>query len=206
MLRTRVENLNGEWKQVERAPEFLEYLHGCVGERRVVHSISVTQVLYVIAGDLALDRANAVAAGLLHDSCKGLKNDAMLEKARDHGIAINAIQMAKPNLLHGYVAAAESQARLGVDSPEVYEAIFWHVTGRAGLGLLGQALFFADFAEPLRRHPMSDKALSVYDNDGFDAALCVAAEGKLAHLAEKGAAIDPQTQAFHNWLLAGKPQ
>ena len=204
MLDSRMEDLDGVWLQAGRASEYVEYLRGRVGKRRMDHSISVARMLYVVAGDLELNADRAVAAGLLHDSCKGVKNRAMLDMAHGYGIAINAIQEDKPNLLHGHVAAEICKSDLGIDDPEIYEAIYWHVTGRPGLGLLGQALFFADFSEPSRRHPLSTAARAVYDEHGFAGALRFAAQGKLAYLAEKGAAIDPQTQAFHDWLAAGQ--
>jgi predicted HD superfamily hydrolase involved in NAD metabolism len=165
------------------------------------HSKSVARLLYAIAGDIGLDTSRAVAAGLLHDSCKSLKDDAMLDLARRFGVVIGDIQLAKPNLLHGHVAAEVCKSELGIDEPEVYEAVYWHVTGRPGLGRLGQALFFADFSEPSRRHPLSSQARTIYDECGFDTALRFAAQGKLAYLVEKGVAVDPQTQAFHDWLV-----
>jgi len=202
MLDQRLAGLNGEWRHVARAVEFVDYIRSRVGERRYQHSISVTQVLYLIAQDLDLDPRLAVTAGLLHDSCKSFKNDAMLAEALRLGIPISDLQRARPSLLHGHVAAELCNAELGVDEPDVHEAISWHVTGRAGLGLLGKALFFADFSEPLRSHPSSARARDIFDKLGFDAALRFAAEAKLRYLESKGLLIDPEARAFHAWLVA----
>jgi nicotinate-nucleotide adenylyltransferase len=158
--------------------------------------------LYLIAQDLDLDPRLAVTVGLLHDSCKSFKNDAMLAEAQRFGIPINDLQRARPSLLHGHVAAELCITELGVDEADVHEAISWHVTGRPGLGPLGKALFFADFSEPLRSHPSSAKARDIYDKLGFDAALRFAAEAKLAYVESKGMLIDPQARAFHAWLVA----
>jgi len=202
MLDTRLAALDGEFLQVDGALGYVEYLRGRAGAQRVEHSISVARLLYVLAWDLNLNAAHAVAAGLLHDSCKGLKDAVLLEMAKRYEIAIGPVQKAKPSLLHGPVAAEICRTDLGIDRAEIYDAIYWHVTGRPGLSRLGQALFFADFSEPLRRHPLSEEARKVYDERGFAEALRFAAQGKLTYLAKKGAAIDPQTQAFYDWLTA----
>ncbi|MCC6489241.1 MAG: bis(5'-nucleosyl)-tetraphosphatase (symmetrical) YqeK [Candidatus Hydrogenedentes bacterium] len=200
MLRERLQALDSEWRQVPRAVEFERLIEERLGANRVRHSISVTKVLHLVAGDLGLDTASAVSAGLLHDSCKAMKNEAMLETAERYGIPLNETHMERPNLLHGHVAAALCRHEWHVADESVCEAIAWHVTGHPGLGLLGQALFFADFSEPLREHPESDEALRIYDAQCFRSALRYAARAKLDHLRKKGLLIDPNTEAFCAWL------
>ncbi|MCL4694199.1 MAG: bis(5'-nucleosyl)-tetraphosphatase (symmetrical) YqeK [Candidatus Hydrogenedentes bacterium] len=205
MADTRLARLNGEWRRVPRALEFAEFARQRVGLRRYQHTISVTQTLYVIAQDLELSSTSAVAAGLLHDSCKGLKNDVMLAEADRYGIPVTDLQRERPSLLHGHVAAEVCRIELALDDADAFEAIYWHVTGRPGLGLLGRALFLADFSEPLRNHPASAAAREVYDAQGFDAALVYAAEAKMTFVENKGVTVDPRTRAFHEWLLADVP-
>lgn len=200
MLRDRLQSLDSEWRQAPRAAEFERLIEERLGANRVRHSVSVTKVLHLVAGDLGLDVFGAVTAGLLHDSCKAMKNEAMLDAAKRYGIPLNETHLAKPNLLHGHVAAELSRHEWHVGDDSVYEAIAWHVTGHPGIGLLGQALFFADFSEPLRDHPESDAALRLYDAQGFLPALRHAARAKLGHLRKKGLLVDPNTEAFCAWL------
>ena len=200
MLHDRLQRLDSEWRRVPRAGEFERLIEERLSANRIRHSISVTKVLYLVAGDLGLNTAGAVTAGLLHDSCKSMKNEAMLDTARRYGVSLNETHLAKPNLLHGHVAAELCRHEWHAGDDEVYEAIAWHVTGRPGLGLLGQALFLADFSEPLRDHPESEEALRMYDAQGFLPALRFAARSKLEHLQKKGALVDPNTEAFCAWL------
>ena len=41
----------------------------------------------------------------------------------------------------------------GIWDEDVYSAIYWHTTGRPGLGRIGLGPLFADFAEPSRKFP-----------------------------------------------------
>jgi len=67
------------------------------------------------------------------------------------------------------------------------------------LGRLGQALYFADFAEPSRAYPEAQTARQRLEFKGFDAALRYVAEKKIFFL-EKKNVIDPATGAFYRWL------
>ena len=109
------------------------------------HPLEVAGIL----AELKLPEAS-IAAGLLHDLCKGMGASDMLEAARRYGIALTDAQRSNPGLLHGPLAAKECRRALGIRDDAVYEAIYWHTTGHPGLGPLALALYLADFAEPLR--------------------------------------------------------
>ena len=86
----------------------------------------------------------------------------LLEAAESYGIAIDDLRRERPILLHGPVAAEESRRELGLGDDEVYDAIYWHTTGRAEWNPVGLALYFADFSEALRLRP---EAAAAQDHD-----------------------------------------
>ncbi len=184
--------------QAPEAKQYLKRLRERLSEERVSHCIFTAEYLSSFAKDLGIDHDEAVTAGLLHDYCRDLKKNAFLEEARALRLPFGECQMQKPTLLHGPVSAEHCRREFGV-SDAVYEAIYWHTTGRPGLGRLGQALYVADFAEPTRKFPEAALARDCLRKQGFDQTLRFVAETKLRFAREKGV-VDPNTEAFLLWL------
>ncbi len=168
-------------------------------EKKVQHCLSVAEYLLSFSNELGLNAESAADAGLLHDICRKMTDAELLQRAETCGITVSESQHLKPGLLHGPLAAEECRRELGLDSADLHEAIYWHTTGRPELGRLGQALYFADFAEPLRAYPEARTARTLLDTQGFDAALRYVAEKKIFFL-QKRDVIDPATSAFLRWL------
>ena len=184
----------------ERA-RYIALLESRLPGKKVKHCISAADLMASFAEGLGLDADEVLAAGLLHDIGRKLSKGELLDRAADWHIEITEAQRLQPKLLHGPVAAEECCRGLNIASPRVYEAVYWHTTGRPGLGLLGQALYFADFAEPLREYPEAKEARRRLVWEGFPAALRYVAERKLFFLQQKDV-IDPHTTAFYQWLCA----
>lgn len=184
---------------IARAEEFLELVEERLPAKTFHHVLSVTELMLHVAPEAGVSPEDAVAAGLLHDLCKPLKSEAMLAAAERYAIPIGALQREKPTLLHGPVAAEEARRELGVESDGVYEAIYYHTTGKPGLGPVGRALYFADFSERRRTYAGSAEARSLFEIEGFAKALLYAADAKLVHVQQKFA-VDPLTESFNRWL------
>ncbi len=92
---------------------------------------------------------DAAVAGLLHDLCRELTRQEVLDLARKHGLEIDSIEEEYAvQLLHARVAAAEV-ADAGFSSA-VAEAIDRHTLGGPGQSTLDACLFVADATEPGR--------------------------------------------------------
>lgn len=182
-----------------RAEAWLALLATRIAERTQRHVVSVAVSMLGLTEATGMRPDQAVAAGLLHDLCKGMDDAALLEAARRYGLTVTALQHRRPKLLHGPVAAEECRLELGVDDLGVCEAIRWHTTGKPGLGPTGLALYFADYAEPLRTHPQAAVARDLLEKQGFREALRFVAARKLEHVLTR-AVVDPMTRAFHEWL------
>lgn len=168
-------------------------------EKTLRHIESVAALAMDVAAGVGACPEAAGTAGLLHDYCKALPNAEQLALAERHGIAVSDTQRQNPKLLHGHTAAAEAATVFGVSDEDVLEAIRWHTTGRPGLGVLGQVLYFADFSEPLRSYSEAAEARSRLEDSGFGPALLWVAEQKLAHATRKPV-LDPNTPAYLDWL------
>jgi len=168
-------------------------------ERKAAHSLSVARMMLQIVPMLGLDVELGVTAGLLHDLCRTMSAEELLAKAKEYGLPINEVQAAHPMLLHGPVAAEECRRSLNILDEEVYEAIYFHTTGRPFIRAYGQALYLADFSEPLRKYDQAATARGILAKDGFEKALLFAAEQKYKRVQESKHQ-DPETQAFYEWL------
>jgi len=92
---------------------------------------------------------DAAVAGLLHDLCRELSRQELLELARKHSLKVDPIEREYAvQLLHARVAAAEVAA--AGFSPQVAEAIRRHTLGGPGMSVLDECLFVADAIEPGR--------------------------------------------------------
>lgn len=185
--------------QTPRAKEFIQLLRSRLSNETVSHCIFTAEYMTSFSAQAGISNDQAVIAGLLHDLCKDMSDTDLLARAGTYGVAVSDTQRAKPGLLHGPVAAEECRRKLGIEDQEIYDAIYWHTTGRPGLGKVGLALFFADFAEPLRRIPEAEEARDLLRERGFPFALRYAAAEKLDHIRTKHH-VDPLTEEFFVWL------
>lgn len=182
-----------------RAEEFVALLRDRLPAKTFRHSLSVAELMIWAAEKAGVDRHKAVTAGLLHDLCKAVEPAELLQRASEYGIEVNETQRLRPSLLHAPVAAEEARRVLGVDDPEIHEAIYWHSTGKPQWCRLGLALYFSDFSEPLRDFPEAEQARRIFKEKGFEAALCYVADQRLLCLQRKPH-VDPTTRAFNAWL------
>jgi len=100
---------------------------------------------------------DAACAGLLHDLCRELSREELLDLARKHGLEVDPIEEEfAVQLLHARIAAAEVAA--AGFSPTIAEAISRHTLGGPGQSILDACLFVADATEPGRTWTGVDEA------------------------------------------------
>ena len=171
-------------------------------EKRVLHCLSVAETMLMIGKPLRLDPIALETAGLLHDLCRNLDDETMLAQARMFGLPIEPACLQRPLLLHAPEGAEWCRRELNVAGDDIYEAIYWHTTGHPGICHLAQALFVADFCEPLRKYPEAGETRNILRAEGFAAALLYTARTKLAFSLKKEV-CHPESQAFCEWVESG---
>ena len=180
---------------VARADEYLALLRERLPEKTYAHTVSVAEMMLLVADRAGISAEQAVTAGLLHDLCKAMQPGELASAVAEYGITED---LDSPNLLHGPVAAEECRRSLGIDDDAVIDAIRWHTTGRAGWSRVGQALYFSDYGEPLRTHAGAAEARAMLEREGFEAALLFVIENKLSHV-RKRFTLHPSSEAFAEW-------
>jgi predicted HD superfamily hydrolase involved in NAD metabolism len=97
-----------------------------------------------------LQKEKGELAGLAHDWARELPPKRLRKLALRDGGGESDLEARYPVLLHGRAAAVGLREILGIQDPEILEAVSCHVTGCPGMGLLAKIVFVADFLEPGR--------------------------------------------------------
>ena len=120
-----------------------------LSEKRVSHVKGCEEEAACLALRWGADRDEAREAAILHDITKRDTPDAHLQLCEKYGIITDNAEKADFKLLHSKTGAAAARDLFGI-SDEVYGAILWHTTGRAGMTLLEKIIYIADYIEPTR--------------------------------------------------------
>ncbi len=180
---------------------YIQYVQTYLSSKKTIHCISVASYgLYITQfTNIHIDKRKIALAGILHDLSRDFPHTKMIKKAEELGIPVTEYEKKYPVLLHGPLAAKISSLELKLDDPEIYEAIYWHTTGKANLGVVGQILYLSDFCEPLRNYPQAEETRKILTTQGFEDALYYAAQERF-QINVKKRNISPYSLEFLNWL------
>ncbi len=167
-------------------------------ERLRDHSRRVAVLAAELATRWGADPDEAYLAGLLHDYCRGLSSEEVLERARAAGLAISDLERARPRqLLHARLAAAELAA-FGF-SDACLRAVATHTVGAARMDPLQKSVYLADAIEPGRSYLGVEELRGLAANS-LDEALRSLVRTTIVDLVERERSIHPATVALYNEL------
>ena len=110
-----------------------------------------------------------------------------------YGIELDSLERQAVKLLHSKTGACIAKYVFG-EPDEVYEAIFWHTTGKADMTLLDKVLYMADYidgVEELRKLAYTD----------LDQAMLLGVDATIREMEERGYLIHTNTRKARQWLL-----
>lgn len=141
--------------------------YACLKPKRIPHVQGTEAEAVRLAERWGEDTGNAAEAAILHDVTKRLEPNEQLRMCAEYGIINDNSETESTKLLHAKTGAAYARARFGAPE-EIYDAIRWHTTGRAGMSLLEKIVYMADYIEPNRDFPGVDelRVLAYSDLDG----------------------------------------
>lgn len=180
--------------------EAIKWIEAVLEPFRYRHSLRVMEAAGALARRHGLDGERTRLAALLHDCARSRENAELLDLAGDYGLTLRDIDRESPVLLHGRVGAELARFELGIDDPEILDAIRFHTAGHPHMGPADKVVFLADLIEPERPFPHR-AALEAAAFDDLDRALLMGVEGNLRHCRRRGLAIDPDTLALRAALL-----
>ena len=185
-------------KQLE-LPELRACSYSMIRHKRVAHVMGVEEEAVKLAKFWGADPELARHAAILHDCTKYLDLDAQLKLCRKYDIPLDDLERQAVKLLHAKTGACIARYVFG-EPDEVYEAIFWHTTGKADMTLLDKVLYMADYIEPNRDFEGVDRLRELAYTD-LDRAMLLGVDATIREMEERGYLIHTNTLSARQWLL-----
>ena len=183
-----------------RDEQFTEIIRTRLSEYRFRHSLCVAQEAVRLAKKYGADEEKAYTAGLLHDIMKDTAPNTQLQILEEFGIMPNETEKASPTLWHAMSGAAFIEHILGVDDPELLQAVRYHTTGRGGMSPLEKVLFVADFTSADRTYPDVEVMRRLAD-ESLERAMVYGIDYTVRELLTAGRVIHPDTVAAYNHIV-----
>lgn len=180
--------------------EMDEKLKSVLKPERYTHSKGVEALAVKLAEIHGADVQKARIAGLLHDSAKNLDKSVMAEIIGKITDDKNITEF--PPLWHGPVGAYLLKREYGVDDAEIYDAVFYHTTGKKDMSLLTKIIYIADATEPGRDRyfDWAESCRKIAEED-IDAALLETVDRSVISVISRKLAVNPATVELHNELI-----
>ena len=150
------------------------------------------------AGEQAADEELAAEAAILHDCTKKAKRPEQLALCERYGVVPDELERESEKLMHAKTGAAVAEREFGC-AREVVDAIRWHTTGKAGMTLLEQIIYMADYIEPTRDFEGVEPLRALAYED-LDRAMLLGLDMSLEEIAEQGNPVHPNTLAARAWF------
>ncbi len=180
-------------------PELRACSCSMIRHKRVAHVMGVEEEAVKLAKFWGADPELARHAGILHDCTKYLELDDQLKLCRKYGIELDSLERKAVKLLHSKTGACIAKYVFG-EPDEVYEAIFWHTTGKEDMTLLDKILYMADYIEPNRDFDGVERLRELSYTD-LDQALLLGMNSTIQEMEERGVPIHTNTRKARQWLL-----
>ena len=171
-----------------------------LSEYRRVHSLNVSKEAVRFAEKYGADVEKARLAGLLHDVTKETDGDKQLQIIEKGGIILSETEKRSPKLWHAISGACYVRDMLGIDDPDIFNAIRFHTTARAGMSMLEKVVFLADFTSAERDYPDID-IIREHAENSLEEGMLYGLKFTLSRLIGRGNLVSPDALAAYNEIL-----
>ncbi|HOI33768.1 MAG TPA: bis(5'-nucleosyl)-tetraphosphatase (symmetrical) YqeK [Mesotoga infera] len=131
---------------------------------RLEHIMGVERLAVELSRLHGEDEEKASLAALGHDIFRDLPGGELLRLAALYDLEPCALELKQPVLLHGKVAASHIRVEYGIDG-DIFESIYWHVSGYRSLSRLAKILMVADMGEETRQFTQADEIRKLAKSD-----------------------------------------
>ena len=181
------------------AEKYLKYLDH-LSEYRRTHSLNVAKEAVRFAKKYGGDAEKAQIAGLLHDVTKETDFDTQLQIIENGGIMLSELEKRSPKLWHAISGACTVRDVIGIDDEDIFNAIRYHTTGRAGMSQLEKLVFLADFTSAERDYPDID-VIRAHAENSLEEGMLYGIKFTMNRLIGRDALISPDALAAYNDIL-----
>jgi predicted HD superfamily hydrolase involved in NAD metabolism len=160
------------------------------------HCLRVAGTARDLARRWGADEGQAEVAGLLHDYCRELSREEVLDTARKHGLEVSPLESEYPvQLLHGPLAAKVLGGGRADVSAEALDAIARHTVGGSAMSALARCVFVADSIEPGRTYGGVDEVRRLV-RTSLDDAVRRIVNRDIERLEQRGRVVHPAMRAL----------
>ena len=167
--------------------------------KRMPHVLGTEQEAVRLTRRYGGDEQEARIAALLHDCTKKLDMPEQLALCEEYGLTLDELERRALKLPHARTGAEVARRTFAV-SDDVYSAIRWHTTGRAGMTRLEKILYLADYIEPTRDFDGVDALRKVVYED-LDRGLLMGLTMTIAEMESEGRPVHHHTMDAKNDLM-----
>lgn len=190
--------MHGEYR------EYKDILKCRLKEKRYNHSLCVADEAYRLACILGCNTEKAYLAGLLHDITKNTDEKGHFEIFEKYNIALNEIEKSQEKLWHAISGSAYVKYVLNIEDVEIFDAIRYHTTAKAGMPLFSRIIYMADFTSADRDYDDVDVLRNILSRS-FDEAYNYALSYTVKDLVERQLPIHIDTiNAYNETVLKEK--
>ncbi|MBQ1898201.1 MAG: bis(5'-nucleosyl)-tetraphosphatase (symmetrical) YqeK [Ruminococcus sp.] len=182
--------------------QYLPYLDN-LSEYRRVHSLNVSAEAVRYAEKYGGDVEKARLAGLLHDVTKETDFDTQLQIIENGGIMLTELEKRSPKLWHAISGACYVRDVIGIDDEDIFNAIRFHTTARAGMSQLEKIIFLADFTSAERNYPDID-VIREHAEHSIEEGMLYGIKFTIGRLVGRGDLVSPDALSAYNDILLNK--
>ena len=166
--------------------------------KRIPHVMGVEEEAVKLAQRWGADPELARRAGILHDCTKYYELPEQLDICEEYGVRLDALEQRAVKLLHSKTGACIARGVFG-QPDAVYDAIFWHTTGKADMTTLEKVLYIADYMEPNRDFDGVERLRHLAYTD-LDKAMLLGVEMTIQEMQQRQVPIHTNTLQARDWL------
>lgn len=181
--------------------EILERLKNTLTEDRFAHTMGVVDASESLALRYGCDVNKARIAALCHDCAKNLDLAELKKLCKKYKIRLDNVSKCEGRLLHAYVGAHLAEEEFGVTDPEIFDAIYYHTTGKRDMSLLCKIIFLADMIEPGRRNLEFLDEIRRMAYIDLDRAIIMEFDSTIAYVIKMERLLHPDTIKARNYLI-----
>ena len=181
-------------------PELRACSYSMMQQKRVPHVMGVEEEAVKLARRWGADPELARRAGILHDCTKYWDLAEQTAACAKYGVELDALEQQAVKLLHSKTGACIAKYVFGQPQP-VYDAIFWHTTGKGDMTTLEKIVYVADYMEPNRDFEGVDRLRRLAYED-LDKAMLLGLEMTIQEMEERGVPVHTRTIEARDWLTA----
>ncbi|MBP0982076.1 MAG: nicotinate (nicotinamide) nucleotide adenylyltransferase [Oscillospiraceae bacterium] len=176
--------------------ELTGWLRSRLSRERFTHTLNVASEALRLAETYGENGDEAYLAGLLHDCCKEIPHEEMLNIIENSDIIINQSFKDSPKIWHGFAAAQFIQDEFSIYNSEIIEAVRYHTTGRGEMSRIEEIIYLADLVSA-DRHYNGVEALRAKAYRSIEEAMLEALQFAITSLGKTAAPILAETVAAY---------